>query len=171
MSRFFKVKSGTKEWELFHKLWTFEDMWRDKMSDIEKLLGCNPDKNLAVSTHTLLMKSPPEHLRDQFSKRADRDGFYKAKSRSAIQEKWTDFCKVNQLEAFSAHNLIWKLGLPSFEDMNAFKCFYPLMEGDYYFELREGRGWSGYSWAIEVDEPSFLRLKANWLEQKSERSA
>jgi len=171
MSKVFKIKPDTKEWELFHKLWTFEDVWREKMGDIEKLLGCSVDRNLAVNTHTLLMKNPPEHLRDQFSKRADKEGFYRAKSKSAIQKQWTDFCKVYNLEAFTPYDLIWRLGLPSIEDMNAFKSFYPLMEGDYYFELREGKNWSGYSWAIEVDEPSFLRIKANWLEEKNKQSA
>lgn len=170
MKRFFKVKKETREWDLFNKLWTLQDSWLAIKDKLDAFFGCDIHHNLAVSIHELYMSDPPEHLRDQFSKNPDRQGYYRAKSNSKIHKQWLEFAKVHQLEDYNTNRLIWDLEIPS-QDMNAIKAFYPMMNGEYYFELREEKSWAGYSWAIEVDEPTFLRLRANWLEEKNKKPA
>ncbi|NOU54943.1 hypothetical protein HN020_09300 [Brevibacillus borstelensis] len=170
MPRYFKVLSGTKEWGLFNKLWTFQDGWLTIKNKLDDFFGCDIHKNLATNIHELYMKNPPDHLRDQFSKNPDKQGFYRAKSNSSIRKKWLEFVKAHQLEDYNTTRLLWELEI-STDDMNAIKAFYPMMDGDYYFELREGKKWTGYSWAVELDEPTFLRLRADWLESNNKQTA
>ncbi|USG64004.1 hypothetical protein NDK47_17800 [Brevibacillus ruminantium] len=170
MKRYFKVQPGTREWELFNKLWTYQDKWLKLKPTMDKLLGCDVDKNLATNSRELYMASPPKHLQDQFTKNPDKEGFYRAKSNSNIQKQWKEFVKIYELEDYNITMLIWDLGI-SISDMNAIKAAYPLMNDDYYFELREKNQWEGYTWAIEVDEPTFLRVRADWLESQHKHSA
>ncbi|MGG3012278.1 hypothetical protein ABEO98_22690 [Brevibacillus parabrevis] len=169
MIRYFKVLAGTREWELFNKLWTYQDKWIELTPQIEKLLGCNIDKNLATNSRDLYLANPPKHLKEQFTKNPDKEGFHRAKSNSNIRKQWLDFVKAYGLNDYNISRLIWDLHIPT-SDMNAIRTAYPMMKGDYYIDLRESNTWKGYEWAVEVDEPTFLRVRADWLEGRNKRT-
>lgn len=170
MTRYFKVRENTREIELFHKLWTFPIRWNEIKPKIDELLGCDSHDNVAMNVTELYMTNPPDHLREQFSKRPDKQGFYRAKSKSKIEQQWIQFVKINGLTEYSSSRLVWDLNIPS-NHGNAIGTLYPVMNGDYYFKLREGREWGEYDWAVEVDEPTFLRIRADWLEAENKQTA
>jgi|GEM_PF-6036114 len=166
MSRYFRVKAGTPQWELFNKLWTYQESWKKVHHQLNQLFGCEVVDNLAANTDRVYMTNPPEHLLSQFSKYPNKDGFYKAKSRSKIHKQWKSFVKVYQLTSYNPIQLIWDLHV---DDLNSFDSFYAMMKGDYYFDLRDKASWRGYDWAIEVDETTFLRIRTDLLEENKQQ--
>lgn len=164
MKKYFKVIEDTKAWRLFHKLWTHQDKWFENKEEIERVIGCEMDKNLIVATKTLMLANPPEHLRTQFKKNPNSFGSYEAKKNSEVRKEFLELIDKLGLEEYNAVFLSWELDIP--DGARGYqKTYHPPMNGEYFFSV-DGGDWSECKWCKEVDEPTFLRLRADWLEAR-----
>jgi hypothetical protein len=171
--KYYKVKKGTKQWDCFNRFWTFEDKWMENKDKIDQLIGCPMEKNLRLATDALYLDNPPEHLESQF-KKWHKDFGYEAKKNSQINKLWINLAKDLGLEVYRQFDFLGDLGL-LFTD-NKIDSFSPQMNNEYYFSVDENKkdkghhrdkiDWSTIDWVEEVDEPTFLRIRADWLEQQ-----
>jgi hypothetical protein len=168
--KYYKVKLRTKQWDCFHKYWTFEDKWKEHKEEIEHLIESDWIENLLLRTESLCLENPPEHLKSQF-KKWNKDYKYEAKKNSSINIAWLELVNKLGLEVYTHGKLFGDIGV--LFRTHGMKTLYPIMGSDYYFAVDQDKlnsvtnslNWSENEWVEEVDEPTFLRIRADWLEQ------
>lgn len=169
MKRFFEIKKGTKAHELFHRLFTFENDWWALQTEIEAIIESPMKKNLALATERLSLSNPPEHLRDQFVKNYDRDGFLNAKVRSDVNKKWLAFVEEHKLEIPYIHHIAEELGISRiFGNTGIYLHRAHNVGFTYYFEgvtdATKGPG-KAPDFTNEITEAEFLRRRADQIEK------
>jgi len=167
MSKYIKVKPNTEAWNLFNKLWTYKDKWVDNRASIEEFLGFSMQDSLYFNIENLTIKrhALPKEWEIQFKKNADPA---EAKKNSELNKGWIALCRQLGLTVTHTHEISFPLGI-----WNLVECFYPPMNGDYYFSTKEDHNRSKSSsdemlnaeWVEEVDEPTYLRIRADFLEK------
>lgn len=169
MKRYFEVKKDTRAHELFHHLFTFENDWWALQTEIEAIIESPMKKNLAIVTERLLLSHPPAHLRNQFVKDYDRDGFLKARVRSNVNKKWLAFVEKHKLEIPRMHHVTEELGISRiFCNAGVYLHMAHNVGHTYYFEgitdAAKGPG-KAPDFTVEITEAEFLRRQADQLEK------
>lgn len=169
MKRYFEIKKDTRAHELFHHLFTFENDWLALEEEIEKIIESPMKKNLALATERLALSNPPEHLRNQFVKNPDREGFFNAKVRSDVNKKWLAFVKEHKLVIPRLHHVSEELGISRiFGNSGVYLHMAHNVGFTYYFEgITDATKGSGKApdFTIEITEAEFLRRRADQIEK------
>jgi hypothetical protein len=173
MKRFFEIKKDTRAHELFHRLFTFENEWLALEKEIEVIIESPMKKNLALATERLLLSNPPAHLRDQFVKNCDQEGFLKAKVRSDVNKKWIAFVKEHNLEIPRMYHVTEELGISKIFGNAGMYLHMAHKVGDtYYFEgITEPTKGPGKApdFTIEITEAEYLKRQAEQLEKDEKK--
>jgi hypothetical protein len=164
MAKYAKVKENTEAYDLLYKIWNYTKKWDEHNEEIEEFLGFKSNKSLYYNVNNLVIDRTylPDEWEPQFKKNTYPA---EAKTKSKLRLAWIELCKRLGLETYSVRDFSFKYGL-YFNKVTLHN-----MNDEYYLEFRdEGVEVSSFKfdWIDEIEEPKFLRIKADFLEnQKS----
>ncbi|TPG74007.1 hypothetical protein EEL32_25460 [Brevibacillus laterosporus] len=158
MGTYARIKRETEAWELMNNIFTFQEKWVAHREEIEAFLGFPMEGNLYWNIHSLVIdrKMVKPEWEKEFRKNTHPAT---TKSKSKLRQQWIDLCKRLGLEVYLTEDFALTYGLWGMTT--------PLhsIDGSYFVEFKRDFDLSHYEWAEKVDEPEFLRLRADWIEK------
>lgn len=158
--KYFEITPESPAYKMCGDVWNCNSVWKKAEKDIVELLGTF--KDLAMNARRLYMRKVPDKLKGQFCK-CNR-GWYPAKVNSKVNKEFLEIVAKHELYYAGAGEIALILGTAW---SRGHESYHPPMNDKYYFEtersIKQEKG------LIEVPEPEFLRLRADWLERSKGR--
>jgi hypothetical protein len=157
--RFFEITKDSPAYETVEKLWNKNKVWRAAAPEIEALIQCQVINNLRHVPGRLSLDHVPQHLEAFFNKRQSLP-YRQAKVKSDINKKFREISQKYGLyhaSPFDVANILDTV-LQSGKE-----TYHPPIDGRYYFQTEREIGNS--AGLVELSEPEFLRMRADWLER------
>ncbi|MCR8979498.1 hypothetical protein [Brevibacillus laterosporus] len=160
MGTYARIKPETEAWDLMNKIFTSKEKWIENREEIESFLGFPMDGNLYININYLVIerKMVKPEWEMEFRKNS-HPAVTKVKSK--LRKQWVDLCKRLGLEAYQTSDFYFKFGLWGTPSL------YHSINSDYFIEFDGDVDLGPHEWAEEVNEPEFLRLRADWIEKSN----
>lgn len=163
--KYAKIKQGTPAWELMNKIFTYHRVWGEHQQEISEFLGFPMDGNIAFQVSNLwvapkaLREHRPEWLKE--FKKSEHE-ITSAKANSKIKKEWVALCGKLGLETYTTRDFSFKFGLAFMGNIE-----FHNMEGEYLVAIDNDKfDFSTHDWAEIIDEPTFLRMRADFLDKQ-----
>lgn len=157
--KYYEITAESPAHEMCVLVWDVPTVWQKAHSDLVALVGEGNIHDIGMDPKHLRMVAVPSEIKDQFYKN-QKHGYYSAKPKSEINQKFLEIVEKHSLYYKGVFDVavilgtIWTNG----------KEEYCHMDDKFYIatnrEIIENKG------LVEISEPAFLRMKADWLERK-----
>lgn len=164
--RVFEILKGTNDYDAIESVFTWSKPFMDNIDELSELLGFDAREDVGVNDWCLVVRKIPSGFEDQFKKNP-RDGWFLAKKKSVLNEKFLSFIAKHQIRRVGTLEVSMKYPSGTIDK-------YHRLFNRYFMSLVPKVSEKVMEVFIkeqclkEIPEAEFLRLKADYLEHTGE---